>query len=404
MAKRTEEIDSIIAEYCDYISDLAEDASLNEGSLRFLTEAGRPFTTSDLDVLISSLEKISNNIPREMKNTRRAITKAIDVTEDFYVNLSAGKRGYGKKEFAVLLSKIESLNDGLRAALRQLGGYTRLLQVKDVSKKMIEADGGDVPVKTKNVVKGGNVHKKDAEEGKKSPEAEQIPRKRHDAMYEPPPGSRREKPQEPAKDKEHSSTGSADVGSKPLNMRNFLVDSDEIEPNSLIKDMFKDSKGVEAFRNAIRKTFMEKADDGIMANIRSKLGMPSLTNWFGMSLNELMEDIEMLSIAKAQKLFEDLKSSPDPVPDGLAKQTFKVEKQDTTATSDDANKKQGVDVFELSAELDITPEQGRQLNSFLRKAGVKTVNYEKLKEGFSEEDTVILEHWRRLAGMIKEDK
>jgi hypothetical protein len=413
MVKRTEEVNNIIAEYCSYISDLAEDASLNEGSLLLLTEAGRPFTTDDLDVLISSLEKISNNIPREMKNTRKAISRAIDATEDFYVNLTAGRRGYGKKEFAALLSKIESLNDGLRAALRGLGGYTRLLQTKDHAAKMNEADtppkkrtaydpedpesvarAQETAPKTNKAVQGGNV--KNAAPAAKTPAASPH-RARKDTMYVPPPA-------EDQKAAAQEKTTQAPAKKTAVDMKNFLLDKEEIQPDTLIKDMFKNTRGLESFRDAIKKTFTEKADDGLMAKVRSKLGMPSLTNWFGMSLSELIADIEVLPVSTAQKLYDDLKGSPNPVPDGLAKQTFNVKSQPKEEESSNAKKDGTLDIADISAKMGFDPAIGLELNSLLRKAGIKTVGAEKLKENFNEEDTIILERWRHLAGMIKEGK
>jgi len=402
MVKRTEEVNNIIAEYCSYISDLAEDASLNEGSLLLLTEAGRPFTTDDLDVLISSLEKISNNIPREMKNTRKAISRAIDATEDFYVNLTAGRRGYGKKEFAALLSKIESLNDGLRAALRGLGGYTRLLQTKDHAAKMNEADGDEQKPKKKQIVHGGNA--KIVTPSAKSPDAPHSDRK--EKMYEPPAEKDQKSKSDPAANQPTNvEKTTSSVSKKPaVDMKNFLLDKEEIQPDTLIKDMFKNSRGIEAFRDAIKKTFTEKADDGLMAKVRSKLGMPSLTNWFGMSLSELIADIEVLPVATAQKLYDDLKGSPNPVPDGLAKQTFNVKSQPKEETSGQHHKPGTIDIAEISEKMGFDHAIALELNGLLLKAGVKTMGAEKLKENFNEEDTIILERWRHLAGMIKEGK
>jgi hypothetical protein len=106
----------ILEEYCRFINAQLEQRTLSEGNLRgLLTEA---FTSKSFATLLSQLSQLEGMVPDEMEYTLHAIARAVKQSEKSYALLI--RRKITKEEFAKTVAQTKGLVNALSDTFQEL--------------------------------------------------------------------------------------------------------------------------------------------------------------------------------------------------------------------------------------------------------------------------------------------
>lgn len=118
---------TILNEYLNHFNDKLESISLQEGKLlSLLSEAA--FTGKSFSRMIEQLVKIERMLPEEMENSLEALRRAIDDAEKKYAKLI--RRKISKEDFTKMVAQTKGLADGLARGISELQTVMRARKIK----------------------------------------------------------------------------------------------------------------------------------------------------------------------------------------------------------------------------------------------------------------------------------